>query len=181
MLRRLSVLILCISATFDSYAAASVYETVSEPSLKPGMEIPAPKGPTVLKVSGRIRGGKEIAFDLQTLEKLGIIRYTTLTSWTKDPATFDGVPLSTLLDVVGADPGASTMVVTALNDFKSAIPISDARTWPVMLALKENGQYLSRRERGPLWVVYPQHAYPDLGKREYLSRWVWQLASIQVE
>jgi hypothetical protein len=181
MFRWFSVLLLFITISITVHSATPIYQTVTEASLKPGMAIPAPTGPVVLTVSGRIRGGKEISFDMPTLERLGVIRYTTLTSWTKEPAAFDGILLSSLLDVVGADDQATTMVMTALNDFQSSVPITDARTWPVMVAIKENGQYLSRRERGPLWIVYPQHAYPDLGKREYLSRWVWQLASIRIE
>jgi hypothetical protein len=61
------------------------------------------------------------------------------------------------------------------------MPISDAADYPVILAIKENGQYMSVRERGPLWVVYPQDAFPEVGRREFLSRWVWQLAEIAVE
>ena len=89
--------------------------------------------------------------------------------------------LSSLLDVVGADPAATSLKLTALNDFESPAPIADGRKWPVMLALKRDGEYMSRRERGPIWMIYPQHAYPELGQREYLSRWVWQLKAITVE
>src|SRR3954454_16035195 len=142
MFRWLSVLLLSMTVSLPAYTATPIYQTVTEPSLKPGMAIPAPTGPVVLTVSGRIRDGKEISFDMPTLERLGVIRYTTLTSWTKEPATFDGILLSSLLDLAGADDRAGTMVMTALNDFQSSVPIADARTWPVMIAIKENGQYL---------------------------------------
>jgi hypothetical protein len=157
------------------------YEAVSEAMLKPGMAIPEPTGPVVLTVSGRIRSGNPVRFDLATLESLGLIRFTTPTSWTTEPATFEGVLLSALLDVVGADPAATTLNLTALNDFESPTPIADGRKWPVMLALKRDGEYMSRRDRGPIWMIYPQHAYPEVGQREYFSRWVWQLKSIAVE
>jgi hypothetical protein len=157
------------------------YEAVSEASLKPGMAIPEPTGPVVLTVSGRINSGKPVHFDLATLESLGLIRFTTLTSWTTEPAAFEGVLLSALLDVVGADPAATSLDLIALNDFESPAPIADGRKWPVMLALKRDGEYMSRRDRGPVWVIYPQHAYPELGQREYISRWVWQLKAITVK
>jgi hypothetical protein len=158
-----------------------VYEAVSEPSQKPGMAIPEPTGPVILTVSGRIESGKPIGFDLATLESLGLIRFTTLTNWTTEPATFEGVPLSALLDVVGADTAATVLNLVALNDFESPAPIADGRKWPVMLALKRDGEYMSRRDRGPVWVIYPQHAYPELGQRDYFSRWVWQLKAITVK
>ena len=160
---------------------SKVYQTLTEPSLKPGMEIPEPTGPVVLTVNGRIKSAKPVRFDLATLESLGLIRFTTPTNWTKEPATFEGVLLSALLDVVGADPAATSLKLTALNDYENPAPIADGRKLPVMLALKREGEYMSRRDRGPIWMIYPQHAYPEVGQREYLSRWVWQLKAITVE
>lgn len=164
-------------------AQSEVYEVVSEPTLNPGDPVPEPKGPTVLRVSGRIDAGKEgvVAFDMATLERLGVVRFTTSTNWTEGMTTFDGVLLSRVLEMVGAEADATRLILTALNDYSVPMPISDAYDWPVILAFKENGAYMSLRERGPLWVVYPRHVYPELGSREYMSRWVWQLAKITVE
>jgi hypothetical protein len=187
---RLSTLFLTLALAAASVAAlptaagaqsSKAYQTITEPGLKPGMEIPEPAGPVVLTVNGRIRSAKPVRFDLATLESLGLIRFTTPTNWTKEPATFEGVLLSALLDVVGADPAATSLKLTALNDYENPAPIADGRKWPVMLALKREGEYMSRRDRGPIWMIYPQHAYPEVGQREYLSRWVWQLKAITVE
>jgi len=161
--------------------ASKDYDTVSEATLKPGMAIPEPTGPVVLTVDGRIKSAKPVRFDVATLEALGLIRFTTPTAWTTEPAAFEGVLLSSLLDVVWADPAATSLKLTALNDFESPAPIADGRKWPVMLALKRDGEYMSRRDRGPVWMIYPQHAYPETGQREYYSRWVWQLKAITVE
>lgn len=180
----LTLALAAASAAFPTAAeaqASKVYQTITEPSLKPGMEIPEPTGPVVLTVNGRIKSAKPVRFDFATLESLGLIRFTTPTNWTKDAATFEGVLLSALLDVVGADPAATSLKLTALNDYESPAPMADGRKWPVMLALKRDGEYMSRRDRGPIWMIYPQHAYPEVGQREYLSRWVWQLKAITVE
>lgn len=167
----------------DGWANPTAYEIVREPTLMPGDSIPAPTGPVVLEVTGRIKAGTggAVRFDMPTLERLGVVRFTTRTEWTESPITFDGILLSRLLDVVGADPEATSLVLTALNDYHASMPISDARQWPVILAIKEDGAYMSLRKHGPIWVVYPQHAYPELDSRKYLSRWVWQLAVITVE
>jgi len=186
---RLAALLLTMALALVSSAISTAanaqpskdYESVSEAMLKPGMAIPEPAGPVILTVSGRIKSGKPVRFDLATLESLGLIRFTTLTSWTTEPAAFEGVLLSALLDVVGADPAATSLNLIALNDFESPAPITDGRKWPVMLALKRDGEYMSRRDRGPIWMIYPQHAYPEVGQREYFSRWVWQLKAITVE
>jgi hypothetical protein len=169
----------------DARAQSDVYEQVSEPTLKPGDPLPVPENPVVLTVRGKISAGAEgadvVAFDMASLEKLGIVRFTTLTSWTDEPITFDGVLVSSLLAYVKADPAATKLTLTALNDYQSSAPIEDSGLWPVILAVKENGQYMSIRERGPIWMVYPQHAYPELGQREFLSRWIWQLKEIIVQ
>lgn len=156
------------------------YQVVSAGTIAPGTPLPAPQGPVVLKVTGKVDGGT-ISLDMATLEQIGLVRFTTKTEWTDGPVEFEGVLLKDLLAVLGADGAADQLVLKALNDYVSSMPISDAADYPVILAIKENGQYMSVRERGPLWVVYPQDAFPEVGRREFLSRWVWQLAEIAVE
>lgn len=177
--------LMVLSQASGAFSASTVYQVVAEPTLEPGSPIPEPTGPVVLRVSGDIAppaGGRaEVAFDRATLERLGVVRFTTPTSWTEGPTTFDGVLLASVLRAVGAAPDATNLVLTALNDYQALVPAVDATRWPVMLAFRENGRELTLRDRGPLWVIYPQHAYPELGRRQYLSRWVWQLATISVE
>lgn len=185
MLKPLAVVLLGISPAllcpFPAPAASPVYNTVAEASLKPGIDVPEPSSPVVLTVDGKIRMSKPVRFDLPNLEALGLIRFTTSTIWATSPSLFEGVPLAAVLDIAGADPGATTLVLTSLSDLQIRMPTADARTWPVMLALRRNGSLLSRRDRGPIWVVYPQHAFPELNHRTYHQRWVGQLKSITVE
>jgi hypothetical protein len=161
-------------------AYTDAYQVVSSATIKPGDALPAPQGEIVLTVSGKV-GGAPIALDMKTLEQIGLIRFTTKTEWTDGPVQFEGVLLKDLLAVLNADKGADKLVLKALNDYVSSMPMSDADDYPVMVAVKENGEYMSVRERGPLWIVYPQDAFPEVGRREFLSRWVWQLAEISVE
>src|SRR3954449_7228433 len=115
------VIALALSPMLPAAAGAQsskLYETVGEATLKPGMAIPEPSGPVILTVSGKIRSGKPVRFDLATLESLGLIRFTTPTNWTAEPSEFEGVLLSALLDAVGVDPAATTLNFTALNDYE---------------------------------------------------------------
>ena len=163
-------------------SAVQGLRVVSEATLKPGMAIPEPAGPVILTVSGRIKSGKPVRFDLATLESLGLIRFTTLTSWTDGAG---GVRRGAAVGPAGCRRGRSRRHVPEpyrrSTISKARRPIADGRKWPVMLALKRDGEYMSRRDRGPIWMIYPQHAYPELGQREYFSRWVWQLKAITVE
>jgi len=187
--RRYIVGILAASAASVFLSSAPViadtaaYESVSEATWQPGTAIPAPKGPVILRITGKIAAASngEVAFDMAGLESLGLVRYTTPTNWTERPTTFEGVLLSRVLEAIGADPSATTLTMVALNDYKAPVPLEDAHKWPVMLALKENGKYMSARDHGPIWVVYPQHMDADLGNYEMSARWVWQLGAIDVQ
>jgi hypothetical protein len=164
-------------------ADTAAYEVVSAATWQPGMAIPTPKGPVILRITGKIAAASngEVAFDMAGLESLGLVRYTTPTNWTTGVTTFEGVLLSKVLEAIGADPSATTLTMVAINDYKAPVPLDDAHKWPVMLALKENGKYMSVRDHGPIWVVYPQHLNADLGNYEMSARWVWQLGAIDVE
>ena len=52
--------------------------------------------------------------------------------------------------------------------------------WPVILALKRDGQYMSVRNKGPLWVVYPRHAFPELQQAKHNPKGIWQLKEIMI-
>ena len=86
--------------------------------------------------------------------------------------------VSRLLDALGA---AGTELRTfALNDYAVTIPIAELRAYPVLLALDRDGQPLSVRERGPLWVIYPWSQHPELDDRVHRQRSIWQLRAIEV-
>jgi hypothetical protein len=137
----------------------------------------------VLTVRGRLgRAYAEtgVTFDIPTLERLGLIRFTTLTAWTDGPITFEGVLLSRLLEVLAVPGNVTALAMTALDDYQVTIPAVDVRTWPVIIALKRDGQYMSVRNKGPLWVVYPRHAFPELAQAKHNPKWIWQLKEIVI-
>ena len=183
----LSVLLLAFPyvplCTYAVSAASAVYDVVSPGTLQPGSLVPPPTEPVVLTVHGRIglaHAGAGVTFDIPTLERLGLIRFTTPTAWTDGLVTFDGVLLSRLLEVLAVPGDITELAMTALNDYHVVIPVVDVRTWPVIIALKRDGQYMSVRNKGPLWVVYPRHAFPELAQAKHNSKWIWQLKEMVI-
>jgi len=175
------VLWLVLWLSWVPWAAGNAgYEIVTPPAAHLGDALPAPAGPIVLTVRGATRGDP-IEFDRSGLERLGVIRYTSKNRWYDHPTSFEGVLGSALLDAVGVPQGATTMRMTALNDYVVSVPIEDFRRWPVMLALKLDGKDMSVREKGPIWLVYPGHLDPELGGPRYQGRWIWQLREIVFE
>ena len=117
-------------------------------------------------------------FDRKMLEDMGLSAFETTTAWDEGAVHFEGVLVRRLLEAVAAS--GEVAHARALNAYHVEIPLRDAMTYDVLLALKMNGAYMTMRDRGPLWVVYPQSAHPDLDRPEVHQRWIWQLESLEV-
>jgi hypothetical protein len=172
--KRLGILLLAVLLPLLAALAAS--GTASPPAL------PAPGGPVILEITGRIgvtNGDARARFDMAMLEGLGVTTTKTTTAWTSGQQVFEGVRMQTLLERVGAF--GDQVEVVALNDYKVEIPVSDFGRWPVILAYRMNGEALRVRDKGPLWVVYPQDDFRALRTKEVQGKWAWQVKEIRVK
>lgn len=152
---------------------------VSESKAK---DLAKPQGKIILTISGKIANrnqGGEAVFDVATLEAIGTVAFSTMTPWYNDKVTFEGVPMSRLLEQVGAS--GATVAVTALNDYTIDIPISDFTTHQVILATKRDGNYMPIKDKGPLFIVYNYDSNIELRHQRFYSRSAWQVAKIVVK
>lgn len=133
----------------------------------------------VLTVSGNISSDTPVNLSLHELEELPASEIVTATPWHDGVVKFEGVSLDTLLTHLGGE-GARADIV-ALNDYRSVIPISDFKEIGPILAYKANGQYMSVRDKGPLFIIYPFDDDPELKTEIFYSRSVWQVRSIVIE
>ncbi len=104
----------------------------------------------------------------------------TDTPWTEGIQRFSGPTLKSLLDGLNVVIG-ERIWVKAFNDYSIFIPKTDLNNYPIILALKRQEKWLSGRELGPLWVVYPWTDFPSLHVDLYYARSVWQTCEIVVE
>jgi hypothetical protein len=135
----------------------------------------------ILTISGKIsvtNKDNTAQFDRKMLESMGLEAVETTTPWHEGKVRFEGVPLDELMKQVGAS--GQRVVVTALNDYTTEIPIDDFAKFNVILAIKRNGEYMSVRDKGPLFVIYPYDSSPDLKSQTYYARSAWQVAKIDV-
>ncbi|UIJ74140.1 molybdopterin-dependent oxidoreductase [Aurantimonas sp. HBX-1] len=142
----------------------------------------APAGEPILIVSGKIAStnvGDTAQFDRAMLEALGTVSFETRTPWREGISTFEGVPLEALMTAVGAR--GETVTAIALNDYVTSIPISDFARFGTILALKWDGEYMTVRDHGPLFIVYPYDSDPELQNQTYFGRSAWQLRQLVVE
>ncbi len=145
------------------------------------LDLTQPGGPVLLTVQGSIANTNDEGvahFDLQMIDALLQHTTTAQTPWYDDVESFSGPLGQAILDEVGA---TGTMVtVTALNDYSAEIPIKDFAEHAVIFATRINGETLSIRDKGPLFVIYPFDTEPDLYNEVYFGRSVWQVSSITV-
>ncbi|NIY70852.1 molybdopterin-dependent oxidoreductase [Marivivens donghaensis] len=144
-------------------------------------ELARPEGDIILTVSGNIAhtNGDGIAeFDMEMLEEIGATSFDTATIWTDGVQTFTGVEMRTLLDYLGAE--GSTVRATAINDYAVDIPNDEIEEGAELVAYARNGEPMSVRDKGPLWVVYPFDSSPELQTEVKYSRSIWQMDRIEV-
>jgi hypothetical protein len=144
--------------------------------------LPAPTEKPILTISGKIATTNKdgtAQFDRPMLEALGMDTVETTTPWYNGPVKFEGVSIAKLLKQVGA--AGERISIVALNDYSSEIPMEDVSRYNVILAVKRNGEYMPVRDKGPLFIIYPFDANPELKSQTYYSRSVWQVAKIVVK
>ena len=144
--------------------------------------LPTPQGPVILTVSGNIEntnGLGSASFDRAMLEALEQRNTTATTPWFGEPHDFSGPLGAAILDAVGAH--GTTLRMVALNDYAAEVPLQDLRDYPVVLATHLDGQVMSVRDKGPLFLIYPFDENPDLFNEVYFGRSVWQIARIEVQ
>ena len=122
---------------------------------------------------------KTVVYDRDQLEAMPLTVINTTSPWTEGVVRYEGVALSHLLEVSGADGGNA--VVTALNDYSVDIPTSDFAEFGPILAIKRDGEYMPVSDKGPFFIVYPFDKNPELRQQPYHGRAVWQVKAIAIQ
>jgi hypothetical protein len=144
--------------------------------------LPLPKGRVVLTLSGRIgqpNRDKDAVFDMAMLEALPQHSFTTRTPWYDRQVKFTGPLLSDVLSAAKAQ--GKTINASAINDYTIRIPMTDAQTHGVIVALLLDDQAMAVRDKGPLFVVYPFDSKAELRSSVYYERSIWQLKRMSIE
>jgi hypothetical protein len=147
----------------------------------PAQTLAEPAGEVVLTVTGDIavtNADGAAVFDRAMLEAMAPVEFTTTTMWTDGPQVFRGVLLLDLLAMLGVAGG--TIRATAINDYAVDIPVSDAVEGGPVVAYLLNGQPMSVRDKGPLWIVYPYDSKREYRSEVIYSRSIWQLDRMEV-
>lgn len=143
--------------------------------------LPTPQSDILLTVEGDIANTNSegrAEFDMALLQTLPTVTIRTNTIWTEGVQEFRGVQLSDLLEAVGAQ--GDMIYATAVNDYAIEIPVTDGVDGGPIIAYQQNGQQMSVRTQGPLWLVYPYDAKADYQSEVIYSRSIWQLVRMEI-
>jgi|TARA_R110000850_G_scaffold54279_8_gene129412 hypothetical protein len=143
-------------------------------------DLAVPQGDVILTVSGQIESTNidgTAQFDLQMLQDLDGTEFQTSTIWTEGTHIFQGVSLKVLVERLGIT--GESLLATAINDYAVDIPLTDAVEGGPMVAYKIDGETMSVRDKGPLWLVYPYDDKADYRSEVIYSRSIWQLDRIE--
>ena len=78
----------------------------------------------------------------------------------------------------GSGLAAPKLALTSLNDYSVDVPAEDAEKYDVIVAYKQNGEYMRVRDKGPFWLVYPLDQYPELQNEQTATKMIWQMKAI---
>jgi hypothetical protein len=179
----LIVLLLAFASACGAEPPATAgYTIVTAATLTPTDHVSQPIGPIVLSLTGKIgttNSSGRLDFDMETLEKLGLVEFTVDDPYLKHATTYQGILLQHLLDIARVPQDATTLHAVALNDYATDVPIKPTTQWPVMLATKRDGQRMLVSDKGPLEIVFPYNSF-SIDPTVYDPMWVWQLRSFEV-
>jgi hypothetical protein len=173
---RLERLVVTAVLAMTLTACAAETADVVEP-----IDLAVPQGEVVLEVRGnlaRINGAAAARFDMDMLTALPAVQLKTSTSVTDGVRRFEGILVRDFLKSLGAK--GSVVTAIARNEYVIDIPFSDFERFDAIIAYRMDGEPLALRDKGPLWIVYPRDARPELQDIRYDYRWVWQLEALEI-
>ncbi|WP_425330917.1 hypothetical protein [Aeromonas taiwanensis] len=122
---------------------------------------------------------QEITLDEAALAALPQAEFETATPWTVGVHRYRGPTLASVLAAHHvAD--ASLLDVVALNGYRQRVDLSLFAKVPLTLVRYQDDKLLTRRNKGPLWLLIPFSAHPEMDVSAIHNNMVWQTIRIEV-
>ncbi len=122
---------------------------------------------------------REITLDEAALAALPQVEFETATPWTLGTHRYRGPTLKSVLATQQVD-SASAIDVAALNGYQQRVDLSLFAKVPLTLVRYQDDKPLTRRNKGPLWLLVPLSAHPDMDVSAIHNNMVWQVIRIEV-
>ena len=151
------------------------YIEVLPRTLNVGDELPTLIDNAIIEISGGTIGESPVNVNISLLEAMGTVKYSVYDPYELREVEYEGVLLATLFDQFGGV-DADSVAILAIDDYLQTIPREHTEKWPVLLALKTDGNYAQRSHRGPAMIIYPYDKYRELDPTTFDPLWVWQIS-----
>ncbi|MFQ2549672.1 hypothetical protein ACK3Z3_00830 [Aeromonas caviae] len=122
---------------------------------------------------------REITLNEAALAALPQVEFETATPWTLGTHRYRGPTLKSVLAAQQVD-SASAIDVAALNGYQQRVDLSLFAKVPLTLVRYQDDKPLTRRNKGPLWLLVPLSAHPDMDVSAIHNNMVWQVIRIEV-
>lgn len=123
-------------------------------------------------------GGEMLELTLAQLAELPQVTVVTENEFSNGLVAYRGPLARDVLDQL-ALMQFETLRFSAANDYYVEIPTEDFRRYDVIMAMQADGAPLARREKGPLWLMYPISDHEELLDPLYIHRLIWQLEKVE--
>ena len=129
-----------------------------------------------IDISGKakITQNGPISLTIEQFEELAPTTHViTSTPW--HPQTdFSGISGANLVRVLGVE--GQTLRLTALNDYTVEISVMEMVNSGLILATRMDGELLTVKNKGPIFLVYPFDSNPEKYRtEEHFGRSIWQV------
>lgn len=147
-------------------------------------QLQATTEPVILSVYGDIRINDrhydQMDFTLSELQAFTQSNITTAHPWSTEPQSYLGVDMNALFGSLFSNRRVLSLQLEALNDFSVAVDWSQVAPFSPILAWQENGKIMTRRNKGPLWLMLPFDRASKVQQANFLHLMAWQLRAIRV-
>jgi len=134
---------------------------------------------TVLTVAS-LTGNAVTTLTLAELQGLDQVEVKTSNEFVDGEKVFRGPLVRKVLNLYGGT-GATMVTFTAANDYQVDVDVAEFYKYNAILALTQDGVALSKREKGPIWVIYPMSDFVELRDPVFNSRLIWQLVKLEYQ
>ncbi len=166
--------------TFRALIAAAVLAFGGMPVMAD--PFPAATGEVILTIDGALGPDaptEGYTLDMAALQSLVAEEFSTTTIWTEGEVKFTGVPLYALLKAAGAT--GTAVAAEALNGYTVDIPMETLEETVPIVAYLINDEVFSRRDKGPLWIVFPYDRDEKYKSEVSYAFSIWQLQRLTVK
>ena len=115
-------------------------------------------------------------YDMAGLTAFPQTTYSTANPFVDGEREFSGPLLRDIL--ADSQIQSGSVILSAVNDYELTFPVADARNYDVIVATSLDGDPMTVRDKGPLWLMYPISSHPELDDPIYRGRIIWQMNEI---